>query len=225
VWLRLLLVLAFGVSVARVAAAETPPPSFFEGRSVEELRVLASDPKNDGLLRRAAATRLVVVLTDAGQFDAADAAGRSFGQLIDHRAVDRAHAARRRSRVHTVALAGLGVVLGVGLLSLVAGRRRLPETLRPLARMAPVMAVFLIHVALVGGYLAAGYENGDAAPFVLFAALMVPLLVMFRAWSAVGSTDGAARGGRAAAAVVATVCMAFLLVEHINPAYLGSFGL
>ena len=75
------------------------------------------------------------------------------------------------------------------------------------------------------GYLAAGYENGDAAPFVLFAALMVPLLVMFRAWSAVGSTDGAARGGRAAAAVVATVCMAFLLVEHINPAYLGSFGL
>jgi hypothetical protein len=54
---------------------------------------------------------------------------------------------------------------------------------------------------------------------------MLPLLVMFRVWSAVGSPHVAARAGRAFAAVTATMALGFLVVEHVNPSYLDGFGL
>ena len=75
VWLRLLIVLAVALFWAQIAHAQAPPQSFFAGRSNDELRALASDPRNDVLLRRSAATTLVMTLADAGDPDAADAAG------------------------------------------------------------------------------------------------------------------------------------------------------
>ena len=225
VWLRVLAVLAVALFVAGVARAQAPPASFFAGRSNEELRSLALDPRNDVLLRRVAATKLVMTLADDGDFDGADAAGREFAKNIDPAAIKHAQAVRRRSHAHVAALVALGIALGIAVVSLVSGRRLLAEALRAVRRIGRVLAFFLLYTGLVGGYLASSYENGNPLPFVLFAASMLPLLVLFRMWSAVGSPRPAARVGRGVAAVAATIAVAFLVVEHVNPAYLEGFGL
>jgi hypothetical protein len=92
-------------------------------------------------------------------------------------------------------------------------------------RSAPVIAFFVIYAGLVGGYLASSYENSSSLPFLVFAAFMLPLLVIFRVWSAVGSPRPAARIGRGIMAVAATLALGFLVVEQINPTYLEGFGL
>jgi hypothetical protein len=225
VWLRVLLVLAVALFVTGRVHAQAPPPSFFAGRSNDELRALARDPQNDVLLRRTAATRLVMTLADDGDFDAADAAAREFANNIDPGAKKHARAVRRRGQVHVAALGALGVVLGMAGLSLVAARPSLAGALRAVRRIARPVTFFLVYAGLAGGYLASSYENSSSLPFVLFAAFMLPLVVMFRVWSAVGSPRLAARGARGAAAVAATLALGFLVVEKINPIYLEGFGL
>ena len=186
VWLRLLIVVAVALFWAQIAHAQAPPQSFFAGRSNDELRALASDPRNDVLLRRSAATTLVMTLADAGDLDAADAAGREFVKNIDPGAIKHAKAVRRRSHVHVVAVGALGIALGIAVLSTIAARRSLADGLRAARRMAPVFAFFMVYMGLVGGYLASSYENSSSVPFVLFALLLLPLLVLLRVWSAVG---------------------------------------
>ncbi len=164
-------------------------------------------------------------LADEGDLDAADAAGREFAKNIDPRALKYAAAVRRRGHVHVAALVALTLAIGTAALSLVGARRRVAGALPAVRRLAPVFAVFLVHAGLVGGYLASTYENSSSLPFVLFAAFLLPLLVVVRVWSAVGSTRPVARVGRAAAAVAATIALGFLVVERLNPAYLEGFGL
>jgi hypothetical protein len=224
-WLRLLPALAIALFVTASAHAQAPPASFFDGRSNDELRALASDAKNDVLLRRSAATRLVMTLADAGEFDAADAAGREFAKNIDPASIKHVAAVRRRAHVHVVALGVLAVALGLAVLSLVAARRLLAAALRAAGAIARLVAFFLLYAGLAGGYLASSYENGSPLPFMLFAGLMLPLVLLLRMWSAVGSPRLAARIGRALAAVGATLAVGFLVVEHVNPAYLEGFGL
>jgi hypothetical protein len=228
VWLRVLLVLLVLTAtswVARVAHAQAPPASFFEGRSNDELRALASDRHNDVLVRRGAATKLVMTLADAGDYDGADAAAREFAKNIDPFAVKHARAVRRRSYVHVVGVGALGLDIAVAIGSLVAARRSLAGALRAVRRVAPLVISFLLYAGLAGGWLASSYENSSSVPFVLFAACMLPLVVLFRMWSAVGSSSGAARAGRGVAAVTATVALGFLVVEQVNPSYLEGFGL
>jgi hypothetical protein len=220
-----MLVLAVALFFTRIAHAQAPPPSFFAGRTNDELRALASDAHNDVLLRRGAATKLVMTLADDGEFDAADAAGQEFAKNIDSGAIKHAKAVRRRSHVHVAAMGALGVALGIAVLSLVAAHRLLAGALRSVRGIAPVVTFFLLYTGLVGGYLASRYENSSSLPFVLFAAFMLPLVAIFRAWSAVGSPRLAARTGRALAAVASTLALAFLVVEHINPTFLEGFGL
>jgi hypothetical protein len=225
VWLRVLLILTVGICISGTARAQAPPASFFEGRSSDELRALASNPHNDVLLRRGAATKLVMSLAEAGDFDAADAAGREFAKNIDPGAVKHVAAVRRRRHVHVAAWAALGVALGFALLSLLAARRGIPGAVRAVRRLAPVISFFLVYAGLFGGYLASSYENSTPLPFFLFAGFMLPLVVIFRLWSAVGSARLVARTGRGAAAVAATLALGFLVVEQVNPAYLEGFGL
>jgi hypothetical protein len=233
VWSRLLFVLAattlvtgllMGLAI-RMAYAQAPPASFFDGRSNDELRVLATDRHNDVLLRRAAATRLVMTLADEGDVDGADAAARELAGNIDIFAVKHARAVRRRGRAHAVSVGALGVALVIAGGSLIAARRSLPAAVKALRAVAPVVVIFLLFVGLAGGVLASSYENGSALPFVLFAAFMLPLVVIFRMWSAVGSPSRRARALRGLAAVVATLAVGFLVVEHVNPSYLDGFGL
>ena len=223
--LRVLLVLAAALVVTRIAQAQAPPPSFFAGRSNDDLRALASDLHNGVLLRRSAATRLVTSLADAGDFDAADAAAREFAKNVDPTAVRHANALRQRSHVHRAALGTLAIGLGLAASSLIAAHRSLRGALRALLGVAPVTTFFFSFAGLVGGALASCYENGSPLPFISFAALMLPLVAIFRMWSAVGSPRLAARVGRGALAVAATFALGFVVIEQLNPMYLEGFGL
>ncbi len=166
-----------------------------------------------------------MTLADEGDLDAADAMARTFAKNIDPAAIKYASAVRRRARVHVVALGLLSVVLAIVVSSLVIARRRLPRALRSVRRIAPVFAFFLGNLGLLGAYLASSYENSSGLPFIVFGALMLPLLILFRLWSAIGSSSLAARLGRAGLAAVASVALGFLAVEQVNPLYLGAFGL
>jgi hypothetical protein len=220
-----LLALAALSLITAIARAQAPPPSFFAGRSKGELRNLASDPRNDVLLRRSAATRLVVGLADVGDFEAAEAAAREFAHNIDPQAIEHVRAVRRRGRVHVAALGALGVTLGLLVTSLVARRRLVMGALPTVRRIAPVVAFFFGYAGAVGGYLATTYENGSAYPFLVFAAVMLPFVMILRMWSAVGSPRLAARASRGIVAVAATLAVGFLVVEQVNPSFLEGFGL
>jgi hypothetical protein len=221
----MLLTLAALSLVTSIARAQAPPPSFFAGRSNDELRALASDHNNDVLLRRSAATRLVMGLADAGDYEAAEAAARAFARNIDPQAVKHVRAVRRRGYVHVAAVGALGVAFGVLLTVLVARRRSVMGALPTVRRVVPIVAFFFGYAGLVGGYLATTYENGSADPFLLFAAVMIPFTMILRLWSAVGSPRLAARASRGVAAVAATLAVGFLVVEQVNPSFLEGFGL
>jgi hypothetical protein len=208
-----------------IARAQAPPPSFFAGRSNGELRDLASDGHNDVLLRRTAATRLVMGLADAGDFEAAEAAAREFAHNIDPQAIKHVRAVRRRGHVHVAALGALGVALACLVTSLVVRRRSVMGALPTVRRIAPVVMFFFGYAGVVGGYLATTYENGSANPFLLFAVVMIPFAMILRVWSAVGSPRVAARAFRGGAAMAATLAVGFLVVEQVNPSFLEGFGL
>jgi hypothetical protein len=224
-WSRVIVFVAASLLVAVSAGAQAPPPSFFDGRSTDDLRRLASDPQNDVLVRRVAASRLVVALADRGDVDAADAAAREFAKNIDPAAPRHLAAVRKRASVHRVAVVALASALAVALASLARAGRAAAVALGALRRIWPLALLYAAYVALAGGYLASDYENGDPAPFYLFGASLLPVLALFRAWSAVGSRGAAARAGRAIAAVTVTAAIGVLVVELDNPAYLQGFGL
>jgi hypothetical protein len=225
VWIRALLLAIFALFATRFAEAQAPPWSFFDGRSNDELRALARDPHNDVLLRRSAATKLVRTLADSGDLDAADAAGREFVKNIDPLAIKHAEAVRRRSHAHVAALIALGVALGIAALSLARARALFASAVQAVRRLAPVFLFFFLYSGIVGGYLASRYENGSPLPFVVFAACMLPVAMLFRAWSAVGSPGLVARVGRASLAVTVTLATGFLVLEQVNPAYLAGVGM
>ena len=224
VWWCMLAVAAVMLLPA-AAFAQAPDPSVLASKTNAELHDLAANPRNDILLRRSAATALVTRLSDAGAFDAADAAAHEFARNLDPAAVKHVQLLRRRARIHVGALVVLGAVVVVLVLCLLSARRDLRFALPPVRRLAPPIAFFLFYVAVAGGYLATTYESGNASPFLLLAAAMLPLLLIFRLWSAVGSAHPAARAGRAVAAVAGIFVVSFLCVELVNPTYLEGFGL
>ena len=97
--------------------------------------------------------------------------------------------------------------------------------MRELRKLAPVAAVFVAFVAVAGGVLASKYESGNAEPFLFLGAAVLPLLLLARAWSAVGSQTGAARAARALLCGATVVAAAFMLLDAMNPQYLEGFGL
>ena len=104
-------------------------------------------------------------------------------------------------------------------------RRRLGAALLELRRLAPVATLFVAFVALAGGLLATKYEAGNAAPFLLLGAAVLPLLLLARAWSSVGSQASGARAARALLCGASVVATAFVLLDWFDPQYLTGFGL
>jgi hypothetical protein len=88
-----------------------------------------------------------------------------------------------------------------------------------------VAILFAVYVACAGGWLASAYESGNGAPFFLFGAAAFPLVLLARAWGAVGSTTAPARVLRAGVCATSVLAAAFVLLYAINPTYLEGFGL
>jgi len=84
---------------------------------------------------------------------------------------------------------------------------------------------FVAFLAIGGGLLASKYESGNASPFVWLGAVVLPLLLLARAWAAVGAQTGRARAARAALCGGAVVAAAFTLLDVLDPQYLTGFGL
>jgi putative copper export protein len=126
---------------------------------------------------------------------------------------------------------GSAATLGAfGLLALIAmvrasRRQALDDAWQALRKVAPVAVVFVAFIALAGGTLASKYESGNATPFYALGLMVLPLVLLARAWGAVGSSSRAARASRALLCGGAIASAAFMLLESLNPAYLEGFGL
>jgi hypothetical protein len=123
-----------------------------------------------------------------------------------------------------VVLAGATLLVVVALVR--AARRRALAPVRQALARAWVSAVLLaILVGAGGGLLASTYESGNAAPFLALGAAFVPLALAARAWGAAGSPRPHAKAARAAVCAATVVAAGLLVLEWIDPRYLGSFGL
>jgi hypothetical protein len=113
------------------------------------------------------------------------------------------------------------------LVALVQARRRklLGDAWSAVRSLLPTAALFIGFIAIGGGFLASKYEAGNAQPFVLLGAGVLPLVLLARVWSVVGSQTSAARLGRSLLCGITVMATAFVLLESVNPQYLEGFGL
>ena len=191
------------------------------------LRKVIDDPRADGLLRREAATELVAALIDDGNLASARTTALTLGRLVDPAMGERVRALIRRRRAHLASVVDLAlfVLLAAAAIGRAAAHGALGAVGLALRRTLPLGVAFAAYVALAGGALASGYETGNAEPFLVFGAVLVPVAVAARGWGAAGSPGRAARAGRAVLSGTAVVAAAFLTLEAINGQYLEGFGL
>jgi hypothetical protein len=191
------------------------------------LRAVRDDPEADPLSARLAEREIVDTLVTEGRPGEAAAEATSHADRLDPGFVKQTRALVRRRAMRGAAIAELGGFAGLAAIALVRAFRRgvLGEALAATRRLAPVAAAFAVYLAGAGGLLASRYESGSAAPFVRLAIAMLPLLLLARAWGAVGSTRWAARTGRAALCAISVFATAFVLLDAVNPSYLEGFGL
>ena len=191
------------------------------------LRAVSDDPDADSLTARLAEREIVQTWIDEGRLDEAAAEAASHADRLDPRVVKQTRTLLRRRAIRRGALVELGAFAGLAGASLLRALRRgaLGDAGRALRRIAPVALGFAAYVAVAGGVLASHYETGNAAPFVAFGLLVLPLVFVARAWSAVGATSARARAGRAALCAVSVFAAAFMLLDAVDPTYLEGFGL
>jgi hypothetical protein len=195
--------------------------------AIPELRAVTDDPAADPLTARLAERELVDVLVADRKIDEAAAEARAHASRLDPRFVRQVSRllVRRALRYAAFGVVGCFVLLaGLGVVR-AARAGTLRDAGRELRKLAPVAALFVVFVAVGGGALASNYESGNASPFLLLGAVVLPLVLLARAWSAVGSTRSAARVGRSLLCAATVLAAAFLLLDAVNPQYLAGFGL
>jgi hypothetical protein len=195
--------------------------------AIRELVLVRDDPKTDPLTSRLAERELVDAYIGEGRIDEAIAEASKHSARLDPkfvRQVKRLVLRRGVERSASIVLAAFGVLSIVGLAR--AGRQRgLGQAWGALRELAPAALGFVAFVAIAGGVLASQYESGNATPFLLLGAAVLPLVLLARAWGAVGSQTRAARVGRALLCAATVVAAAFVLLDRVYPDYLVGFGL
>ncbi|HTQ42688.1 MAG TPA: hypothetical protein VMI75_07995 [Polyangiaceae bacterium] len=195
--------------------------------AIRELVLVRDDPKTDPLTSRLAERALIDAYVSDGRIDEAIAEASQRSARLDPkfvRQVKRLALRRMVNRFAAVVLVAFGVFAIVGLVR--AGRKRtLGQAWSALRELAPAALGFVAFVAIAGGLLASQYESGNATPFFLLGAAVLPLVLVARAWGAVGSQTRAARMGRALLCAVTVMATAFVLLEKVYPEYLVGFGL
>jgi hypothetical protein len=195
--------------------------------AIDELRHVADDPQSDSLMQRLAERELIDLLVAAGRLDEAATETRAHEARMDPpfvKQVERLLVRRAMRRSAWAVLAAFALLAAAGLWR--AGRQRaLGRAVREVRQLAPVAACFVAFVTVSGGVLASRYESGSAMPFLLLGAGLLPLLLVGRAWSAVGSQTGAARAGRGLLCGATVVAEAFVVLDLFGSQYLPGFGL
>ncbi len=195
--------------------------------AIVELRQVRDDPEADPLTARLAAREIVDALGGQGRVDDAAAEAHAHANRLDPRFVTRTQRLVRRRTMRRAALVELGVFVSVATAALVRAllRGTLAGAVRAVRGLGPEARGFAAYLACVGGGLASQYESGRAAPFVLLGLGVLPLVLLARAWGAVGSTNVTARIGRAILCAASVLATAFVLLDATHPAYLEGFGL
>lgn len=191
------------------------------------LRRVTEEPRIDPLTLRLAEHELVDALIARGRVDEAVAEATAHPSRLDLRYLRQVKRLRTRQRV---TYAAEGILAAFALASLAAlvrasQRRALGEAWRALRSMLPAAALFVGFVALGGGFLASQYETGNARPFLLLGAGVLPMVLLARLWSAVGSQARPARVARSLLCGASVMATAFMLLEIMTPQYLEGFGL
>jgi hypothetical protein len=191
------------------------------------LRAVRDDPGAPAITARLAAREIVDALVATGHLDEASAEAATHADLLDPGFLKQTRAIVRRRTIRWTALAELGGFAALAGVALLRGFRRgaLGQAGTALRRIAPVAALFVVYLAGLGGLLASQYETGNAAPFVGLGLVVLPLLLLARAWSAVGSSGAGARAGRAVVCAVTVLAATFVLLDTVHPSYLEGFGL
>jgi hypothetical protein len=191
------------------------------------LRLVAEDPAADALTSRLAERELVDTWIAQGRLGEAAREVRLHPERVDLRFAKQVLRLERRQMLAVAATAELvlfGILVAFALVR-AARRHGLQAALVGLRSLAPIVAAFCLYVAAVGGLLATQFEKGNAAPFVWLGGILAPVVLMARAWGAVGSPERPARIGRALLSAASAVAAAFLLLATYSPLYLEGFGL
>jgi hypothetical protein len=190
------------------------------------LRDVVADPAADPLSARQARRELVGALERLGDFEGAARAANAAGAdpELGHKLAIQA----RRRYMHIASIAALGLFLGAAAVGI--GRRlqqSAAQVKAALRKFATVTIAFALWSGVLGGLLASTYETGNAKPFLLFGAGLIPLLLLARAWGVVagGASGRASRVARATLSAASVVAAGFLVLESVDVAYLEGFGL
>jgi hypothetical protein len=191
------------------------------------LRLVTAETKIDALTLRLAERELVDALVAEGRLDEAIAEVTARPARFDLKFAVQVKRLRTRRTVLRVASGVMVLFAGFSLAALVQARRRkkLGDAWSAVRALLPTAALFIAFVALCGGFLASKYEAGNAQPFLLLGAGILPLVLLARVWSVVGSQTAAARLARSLLCGATVVAAAFVLLESVNPQYLEGFGL
>jgi hypothetical protein len=191
------------------------------------LRRIVVDPHADRILTQKAARDLVGLRLAQDDLAAAEEAVRLAG---DRGGPSLGRDVRRLVRRRFMHLAAIVLLLGIGLFAgrawVTAARRGRGLQIRAALAGTWKLAVgYAAYVALGGALLASGYEQGTSKPFLWFGVVLIPLVLIARAWGAAGGTTRTARIARAAVCAAGALGAAFLVLERIDAAYLEGMGL
>jgi hypothetical protein len=193
--------------------------------AVPLLREVIADPAADPLSAKQARRELVGALERLGDLDGAARAANVTG--ADPKLGHDLEVQARRRFMHTASIVALGLffvgaAVGIGRRL----RRSAAEVSAALRKFATVTIAFALWSGVLGGLLASTYETGNAKPFLLFGAGLVPLVLLARAWGAVAGGDSKGpRVARATLAAASVIAAGFLVLESVDVAYLEGFGL
>ena len=195
--------------------------------AIDELRKVIGDPSTDPGTARLAERELVDALLAGGKLDQATDEARANTSRLDPPFVARVLRLARRPTWTLAAIADLTAFFAMAFLAIVRTRptRTWGSVVRSIRQLTPLAVGFAAYVALVGGELAAQYETGNAGPFLVLGAAVVPLVLVARAWSAASSGSLAARIGRALLCTTSVFAAAFLVLRAVRAEYLDGFGL
>jgi len=207
---RMFVAEAYATRLGRTADAE------------RELRQLLDESEGDPPIRVQAATRAVDIAMARGDVVAAKLAADRVAKIepqLPHRVYRWAR--RRVIERGAIAILALFVVIG-GATALRRLRAPSRSELRRFLLRAVGVAVYLAIAAVL---LANAYERGNALPFLLLPACILPIAVVARAWALAGASSRAARVARATLSAAAVLAAAFLVLDGVDIRYLESFGL
>jgi hypothetical protein len=185
------------------------------------------DPHADRVTAGAAARSLATYHLTREDFASAEATIALAGSKVDATIARDVHRAVRRHHLHRFSIATLAIALAAATLTIGRSVRagKLAAILGRARASSRLVIVYAAYVAIGGAVLATGYEEGTSRPFLLFGAVLVPILLIARAWGAAGSTSTRARAVRAAVCATSALAAAFLVLERVDVAYLEGMGL